>query len=84
MKLLLDTHVLLWSALEPDQLSADIRAKLEDLQNELWLSPITLWEIHLLAEKKRIALKPDPAPHGFNLCWTESPFEKLRSPMLLR
>ena len=45
MKLLLDTHVLLWSALEPDQLSADIRAKLEDLQNELRLSPITLWEI---------------------------------------
>ena len=61
MKLLLDTHVLLWAVLEPDQLSAKIRAELEHLHNELWLSPITLWEVHLLAEKKRIQLQPDPA-----------------------
>ena len=61
VKLLLDTHVLLWSMLEPDHLSAEVRAELESLHNELWLSPITLWEVHLLAEKKRIQLKPDPA-----------------------
>lgn len=61
VKLLLDTHVLLWSVLEPGHLSAEVRAELEDLHNELWLSPITLWEVHLLAEKKRIQLKPDPA-----------------------
>ncbi len=61
VKLLLDTHVLLWAVLEPDQLSAKIRAELEHLHNELWLSPITLWEVHLLAEKKRIQLQPDPA-----------------------
>lgn len=61
MKLLLDTHVLLWSVLDPDQLSSAIRTELENLHNELWLSPITLWEVHLLAEKKRIQLQPDPA-----------------------
>jgi PIN domain nuclease of toxin-antitoxin system len=61
VKLLLDTHVLLWSVLDPDQLSSEIRADLENLHNELWLSPITLWEVHLLAEKKRIQLQPDPA-----------------------
>lgn len=71
MKLLLDTHVLLWSVLEPDQLSANVRAKLEDLQNELWVSPITLWEIHLLAEKKRIALSPDPA------AWIQSMLDRI-------
>lgn len=71
VKLLLDTHVLLWSVLEPDQLSADVRAKLEDLQNELWLSPITLWEVHLLAEKKRIYLKPDPA------AWIKSMLDRI-------
>ena len=61
VKILLDTHVLIWSVLEPDHLSAEIRAELENLNNELWLSPITLWEVHLLAEKKRIQLQPDPA-----------------------
>ena len=61
MKLLLDTHVFLWSVLAPDQLSADVRAELENPHNELWLSPITVWEVHLLAEKKRIQLQPDPA-----------------------
>ncbi len=61
MKLLLDTHVLLWSVLEPDHLSAKVREELGNPLNELWLSPITLWEVHLLAEKKRIELHPDPA-----------------------
>lgn len=61
MKLLLDTHVLLWSVLDPDQLSEKIRIELERPVNELWLSPITIWEVHLLAEKGRILLKPDPS-----------------------
>jgi PIN domain nuclease of toxin-antitoxin system len=61
MKLLLDTHVLLWSVLDPDQLSEKIRTELERPVNELWLSPITIWEVHLLAEKGRILLKPDPS-----------------------
>jgi PIN domain nuclease of toxin-antitoxin system len=58
---LLDTHVLLWSVLKPDHLASEVRAELENPQNELWLSPITLWEVHLLAEKKRIQVQPDPA-----------------------
>jgi len=61
VKLLLDTHVFLWSVLEPEHLSAKVRVELEHMHNELWLSPITLWEVHLLAEKKRIQINPDPA-----------------------
>lgn len=38
-----------------------IRTELERPVNELWLSPITIWEVHLLAEKGRILLKPDPS-----------------------
>ena len=73
--LLLDTHVLLWSVLEPDHLSSEVRAELENLHNELWLSPITLWEVHLLAEKKRIQLQPDPA--GWIQCLLDTiPFRK--------
>jgi PIN domain nuclease of toxin-antitoxin system len=60
MKLLLDTHILLWSLLDPDQLSKRVADELESASNELWLSPITTWEIFLLAEKGRIFLDADP------------------------
>lgn len=45
MKLLLDTHVLLWAAGSPDQLSSDARTLLEDPVNELIFSAASLWEI---------------------------------------
>ena len=45
MKLLLDTHVLLWAAGSPDQLSPDARTLLEDPNNELVFSAASLWEI---------------------------------------
>lgn len=45
MKFLLDTHLLLWAAGTPDQLSVDARALLEDPQNELMFSSASLWEI---------------------------------------
>jgi PIN domain nuclease of toxin-antitoxin system len=59
VRLLLDTHVLLWSALEPQRLSAPIASELDSPTNELWLSPITTWECMVLADKGRIALGPD-------------------------
>jgi len=58
MKLLLDTHIWLWSALDPSNLSNGIRRELENAQNELWLSPITVWETLVLARKKRLVLMP--------------------------
>lgn len=60
MKILLDTHVIIWCAAEPEKLPEKMAEELEDEQNELWFSPISVWEIILLAEKKRIRLKPDP------------------------
>ena len=45
MKLLLDTHVLLWAAGSPERLSATARVLLEDPQNELLFSAASLWEI---------------------------------------
>ncbi len=56
MKLLLDTHILLWSLLEPQRLSPDVTAELEDPESELWISPISTWEIAVLAEKGRIVI----------------------------
>jgi PIN domain nuclease of toxin-antitoxin system len=45
MKLLLDTHLLLWAAGSPDRLSAAARTLLEDPENELFFSAASLWEI---------------------------------------
>ena len=59
MRLLLDTHIILWSAAEPEKLSQNIKEELKNDSNELWFSPISVWEIILLAEKGRISLGPD-------------------------
>ncbi|HCC55258.1 MAG TPA: PIN domain nuclease [Desulfobulbaceae bacterium] len=45
MKLLLDTHLLLWAAGSPGQLSVTARDLMEDPQNELLFSAASLWEI---------------------------------------
>lgn len=45
MKLLLDTHILLWAAGFPDRLSAPARKLFEDPDNELVFSAASLWEI---------------------------------------
>jgi PIN domain nuclease of toxin-antitoxin system len=60
MRLLLDTHIWLWSALDRAGLAARLTATLENPQNELWLSPISLWEVLTLCQKNRLALHPNP------------------------
>lgn len=45
MKLLLDTHVLIWAAGFPERLSAGARATLADPASELLFSAASLWEI---------------------------------------
>ncbi|MGD0164940.1 MAG: type II toxin-antitoxin system VapC family toxin [Candidatus Sulfotelmatobacter sp.] len=59
MKLLLDTHIWLWSLGEPHRLSRRVAKELDDRQNELWLSPISMWEAFLLFKKKRLQISTD-------------------------
>jgi PIN domain nuclease of toxin-antitoxin system len=59
LRLLLDTHVFLWSLLDPGHLSARVADALEDPGNELWISPLVIWEVLVLAEKRRVVLTPD-------------------------
>ena len=56
MKLLLDTHIWLWSLREPQRLSARVQRELRDANNELWLSPVSTWEASLLHRKARLRL----------------------------
>lgn len=54
--LVLDTHVLLWSLLEPESISKAIKQKISVAQSEskLVICSISLWEIAMLNHKKRI------------------------------
>jgi|SRR5579859_2482071 len=56
MNLLLDTHIWIWNHLEPWRLSPRIHSALADPKNELWLSPVSIWEFGLLLRKGRITL----------------------------
>ncbi|MBY0503375.1 MAG: type II toxin-antitoxin system VapC family toxin [Bryobacteraceae bacterium] len=45
MKLLLDTHILIWAAFTPARLSTATQSLLMDVGNELFFSPVNLWEV---------------------------------------
>jgi len=61
LKLLLDTHIWLWSLAEPARIGRRLRKELKDQNNELWLSPVSTWEALLLNAKGRIRLSGDLA-----------------------
>lgn len=59
MKLLLDTHIWVWSVLDPGRLSARVARQLVNPENEIWLSAVSVWELRLLHDKGRLKLMPD-------------------------
>jgi PIN domain nuclease of toxin-antitoxin system len=61
VKLLLDTHIWLWSALEPQRLTRRVGKALANPANELWLSPISVGELIVLLRKGRLTLPDDVA-----------------------
>lgn len=56
MRLLLDTHIWLWLFREQKRLGRRALQMLTDPRNELWVSPISTWEILTLVQKGRISL----------------------------
>jgi PIN domain nuclease of toxin-antitoxin system len=61
MKLLLDTHAWLWRLLDPDRVSEAAESAIADRESELFLSPISTWEVLVLARKGRLSLEPSPS-----------------------
>jgi len=57
MNLLLDTHIWIWSVGERRRLGSRVVRELSNAQNQLWLSPISVWEVHFLYRKRRIELE---------------------------
>ena len=60
MILLLDTHLLLWAAGEPEKLSARAQSLLQDTGNELAFSAASLWEIEIKRGLGRPDFSVDP------------------------
>jgi PIN domain nuclease of toxin-antitoxin system len=58
MRLLLDTHTLIWWITEPGRLSADARSAIADPQNDVYVSAASAWEI---STKFRLGKLPEAA-----------------------
>ncbi|MCL2217059.1 MAG: type II toxin-antitoxin system VapC family toxin [Defluviitaleaceae bacterium] len=58
MKILLDTHILLWSAI--DRLPCDAEKYILDESNTLYFSPASIWEIVIKQELGRPDFHVDP------------------------
>ncbi len=61
MRILLDTHVFLWWAVDDPQLSVELRQALESPDNLVFLSSASVWEIVIKQGLGRIRLPDDPA-----------------------
>jgi len=56
MNYLVDTHILLWSFLETNKLSKEIKSILLNENNEIYYSPISIWEISIKYGLKKLFL----------------------------
>ena len=61
MNLILDTHILIWSQLEPTRLSNRVARALDDSRNEWWISPVSSLEILTLYRKGRVRIPGIPS-----------------------
>jgi len=59
LRLLLDTHIWLWSLSEPRRIGRRVLVQLKDQDNELWLSPMSTYEALTLYYKGRFEIKQD-------------------------
>ena len=59
MRLLLDTHIWLWSLSEPRRIGRRVLVQLKDQDNELWLSPMSTYEALTLYYKGRFEIDED-------------------------
>ena len=75
MNYLLDTHILLWTLVDPDKVPRPMRRIVEDAGNRVWFSAASIWEIAI----KHSLAKPDFAVEAATI-WKaarETGFEEL-------
>ena len=60
MKILADTHILLWASDHPEGLSKAARVLLSDPENDLFFSPMSIWEVAVKGALGRKDFQFDP------------------------
>lgn len=60
MNLLLDTHLLVWTATRSDRLSVTAREHINNPANALWFSAVSIWEIGIKRRLERPDFQIDP------------------------
>ncbi|MDY6782983.1 MAG: type II toxin-antitoxin system VapC family toxin [Cyanobacteriota bacterium] len=60
MKILLDTHIFLWFISGDSKLSADIRDKIRNSDNEVYLSVVSVWEAIIKYQLGKLQLPESP------------------------
>lgn len=56
MRLLLDTHILLWAVFEPSKLSHELQTEIANTQNIVSISIVSLWEIAIKQNIGRLSI----------------------------
>ena len=59
MRLLLDSHILVWAILQPERMTSALERTLADQRNERYVSTATIWELGLKQGREKITLPPD-------------------------
>lgn len=82
MKILLDTHLILWAAGSPDELPSEARQLIEDDNNELFFSAASLWEIAIKSGLQKDGFQVDARVLRRNLLdngYLELPIESVHA-----
>jgi PIN domain nuclease of toxin-antitoxin system len=77
LNLLLDTHIWIWSQLEPARIGKHAAKELSSQANQLWLSPVSVWEALTLMHKGRVQVDDPPT-------WVERAAEQTQEAPLTR
>jgi len=62
-RVLLDTHVFLWAASDPERLSGAARDAIEDPANDVFISSAVIWEIVIKYALGKLQLPAPPASY---------------------
>lgn len=57
MKYLIDTHVFIWALMDTKKISRKVYDIIEDAENEVYISPISFWEIAIKYQNKKLDLR---------------------------
>jgi len=77
LNLLLDTHIWIWSQLDPARIGKNVAQVLSSDANELWLSPVSVWEALTLMHKGRVQVDDPPT-------WVEQASSQMQEAPLTR